>query len=92
MQALRRAACAAITVSVFCGADARDRNLPRQFQRLHHCPATGQPTGPCPGWIIDHRIPLCAGGADAIANLQWQPHAQALDKDDAERRLCRPRK
>lgn len=90
-----RAICAiwvSVALAASAAANARDRNVPRQFQKIHPCPATGQPTGPCPGWIIDHRIPLCAGGADAIANLQWQARAEAIDKDDAERRLCRRKK
>lgn len=36
-------------------------------------PATGQHTGPCKGWAIDHVIPLAVGGCDAVSNLQWLP-------------------
>ena len=28
------------------------------FKREHPCPATHLPTGPCPGYIIDHVIAL----------------------------------
>lgn len=63
-----------------------------EFKRQQPCPATGQPRGACPGWIIDHIIPLCAGGADAPTNMQWQTVAAAKRKDIEERRQCRGRK
>ena len=58
------------------------------FKRAQPCPATGQPRGACPGWIIDHIVPLCGGGADAPANMQWQTVAEARIKDREERRTC----
>lgn len=50
---------------------ARDRNIPAEFQKLYPCPSTGKTTGACPGWERDHIVPLCRGGADTVANLQW---------------------
>ena len=41
-----------------------------------------------PGYIIDHIVPLCAGGPDAVANMQWQTVAQAKAKDRHEKALC----
>ena len=58
------------------------------FKRMQPCPATGQPRDACPGWIIDHIVPLCAGGADAPANMQWQTAANAHLKDLGEWREC----
>jgi hypothetical protein len=49
--------------------------------------ATGFPQGR-PGFVVDHVRPLCAGGADAIANLRWEPLAESRRKDADERRLC----
>lgn len=46
-----------------------------EFRRLYACPATARHTGPCPGWAIDHVIPLAVGGCDAVRNLQWLPGA-----------------
>lgn len=72
-------------------ADAR---IPRShsakaaFQRLYHCPATDRPRGPCPGYVIDHVIPLACGGADDPLNMQWQTTADAKAKDKIERRGC----
>jgi hypothetical protein len=59
------------------------------FVRMHPCPATGAPSGPCPGYVVDHVEPLCAGGADAPANMQWQERDAALEKDREERAICR---
>lgn len=49
--------------------------------------ATGYPQGR-PGYVVDHKIPLCAGGPDAADNLQWQPRAASYQKDVFERTLC----
>lgn len=57
-------------------AEARD-----EFKKLHPCPATGKTTGRCPGYVIDHKVPLKRGGADAPSNMQWQTTAAAKAKD-----------
>ena len=51
------------------------------FKREHPCPATHLPTGPCPGYIIDHVIALKRGGPDTPANMQWQTVEEAKAKD-----------
>lgn len=66
----------------YCGEpkrDARGRILRRAdvlnaFASRYPCPATGLPQRSCPGWAIDHVIPLAVGGCDAVRNLQWLPH------------------
>lgn len=70
-------------------AVARDPAVPREFQRINPCPSTGRTTGACPGWIKDHMIPLCIGGADAVFNMQWQTVEAARAKDRLERDACR---
>lgn len=62
-----------------------------EFQRAHPCPANGATKGPCPGFVVDHREPLCAGGADAPHNMAWQTTEDARIKDKAERAQCRSR-
>lgn len=65
----------------YCGAPARDANgkivrsqaVLRAFQRVYPCPSTGLKTGACPGWAINHTIPLACGGCDSLANLDWMP-------------------
>ncbi len=64
-----------------CGQPARDargaikRNsaVIDAYKRLHPCPATGLSTGACPGWQINHTIPLVSGGCDSVINMSWLP-------------------
>lgn len=60
----------------------RSRPLLESFKQI-----TGYPTGR-PGYVIDHVIPLCAGGVDALTNLQWQEKHASYRKDVYERALC----
>lgn len=64
----------------------------RAFQREQPCPSTGARRGGCPGYVIDHVQPLCAGGADSPQNMQWQTVEDGRRKDAHERRLCRAMK
>jgi len=41
-----------------------------------------------PGHVVDHRIPLACGGADAPSNMQWQTTEEAKAKDKVERQGC----
>lgn len=61
------------------------------FQRVNPCPATGRPRGACPGYVVDHVRPLCAGGADTPANMQWLTATEARRKDAEWLHLCRPK-
>lgn len=81
---------AIIALLAGCATPPHRSNAARHaFARSHPCPATAQPSLPCPGWIIDHIEPLCSGGPDTPANMQWQTVADALKKDIDERRACR---
>lgn len=55
------------------GTIARSRTVTAAFQRQHPCPVNGLKVGACPGWAINHVIPLASGGCDAVSNLQWLP-------------------
>jgi hypothetical protein len=70
-------------------ADARDRAQRTAFFHDHPCPATSETHGACPGWVVDHITPLCAGGADDPGNMQWQELAESKVKDKEEWRTCR---
>ncbi len=48
---------------------------------------TGHPHG-WPGHVVDHRVPLACGGADAPSNMQWQTTDEAKAKDKVERKGC----
>ena len=59
------------------------------FARHNACPATGKFGLSCPGFVVDHIFPLCAGGPDSVANMQWQEIRESYQKDALERKLCR---
>lgn len=70
---------------------ARSASVRAEFQRLNPCPATGQQTGACPGWQVDHREALVCGGRDELANLQWLTVEEHKAKTRVEVKLCRKR-
>jgi hypothetical protein len=89
---LRLAAAFSLALFLIGAADARQprsHSAKATFQRLYHCQSTNKPRGPCPGHVIDHVIPLCAGGADDPLNMQWQTIADAKAKDRVELAECR---
>lgn len=78
-----------ISLPTRASATTRSPTPVREFKRAHPCPATAQARGPCPGYVVDHVVPLCAGGADAPGNMQWQTTEDARAKDREERAQCR---
>ncbi len=74
-----------------CPPVHRSAAVRRAFQRAHPCPATGRTTGACPGYVVDHIVPLCHTGqaGDRTDNMQWQEAHEAQRKDRWERALCR---
>ena len=54
------------------------------FKKLQPCPSTGKHSGSCPGWVIDHVLPLACGGPDAVTNMQWQTFPDSKLKDKWE--------
>jgi hypothetical protein len=88
---LRRCWAALALLICVTGGQAAPRSAVAKadFQRQAPCPATGLHRGKCPGYVIDHIVPLCAGGPDAAANMQWQTVSDAKVKDRKERRQCR---
>lgn len=84
----------------YCGPPERDANgrIKRssyevyKFKKLYPCPVTGQTSGACPDWSVDHPIPLVCGGCDTVGNMQWLPNAiksaaGTLPKDRWEQRV-----
>ena len=66
------------------GRIKRDPAARREFRRQNPCPATGKTYGACPGYVVDHIVPLKRGGADWPENMQWQTRAEAGAKDRVE--------
>ena len=72
----------ALTLAPSSSAAAhRSRAVVNAFKRHHPCPANGNTKGSCPGYVVDHRIALCVGGADTPENMRWQRGDLAADKD-----------
>jgi len=72
-------------------ATPRSSSQRAAFVKQNPCPATatGKTRGKCPGWVVDHIVPLCADGPDHPSNMQWQDVESAQQKDKAERHQCR---
>jgi hypothetical protein len=61
------------------------------FKKANPCPSpeyiASRPMR-CPGFVVDHRVPLCAAGADLPENMAWQEYRASLVKDREERTQC----
>lgn len=53
------------------GRIARSAKARADFAKLKPCPLTAQPQTHCPGWRIDHIVPLKRCGPDTPENMQW---------------------
>lgn len=82
---------ALLIVLVMSSAQATERNttIARQFRKANPCPATGKIQVSCPGYVVDHIVPLCAGGPDTVDNMMWQSRSASYRKDVLERAICR---
>jgi hypothetical protein len=64
------------------------------FVKIHPCPENGSTDvdASCPGWQLNHVVPLANGGCDAVSNLDWmrveiKTCAQPWCRDRYERRI-----
>ncbi len=63
-------------------APKRSRSARSAFRRVYPCPTTGKTTGSCPGYEVDHVVPLACGGRDAPWNMQWLTREENRAKGD----------
>ncbi len=68
--------------SAHCLPTKRSSYQVRLFKKI-----TGYPHGR-KGYVVDHIVPLCAGGADKPSNMQWQTIAESKIKDIDEVQYC----
>ena len=59
---------------------SRDPAQRRRFHKNNPCPSTGRTSGACPGYHVDHIVPLACGGADHPSNMQWLTARANLSK------------
>lgn len=55
------------------GDISRSWKARNEFRRRWPCPTGAGLYEPCPGWHIDHIIPLSCSGLDSVSNMQWLP-------------------
>ena len=79
-------ACAPFASAYAAAAPSRAEIL---FRLSNPCPASGQTSGACKGYVIDRIVPVVCGGAEDPSNMQWQTLAEAKEKDKWERIGCR---
>lgn len=80
---------AMLVLSAVLSAAERSGAQRAEFMRHNPCPANGNSRGTCPGHVVDHITPLCAGGEDRPHNMQWQTIDEGKRKDKEEHRQCR---
>jgi hypothetical protein len=66
------------------GRFIRSTKAKDDFMKAHPCPSTGRQSGACPGYVIDHVVPLKRGGPDDPRNMEWQTVQAAKEKDKTE--------
>jgi hypothetical protein len=74
------------------GRIVRSETAKDDFKSSNPCPSNGHRSGSCPGYVIDHIMPLACGGADDKTNMQWQSKAEGKAKDKWERNGCQVNK
>lgn len=91
---MRGAVLALLLIASTWPYDGLSRDLRQRyaFRKDNPCPVTGKTRGACPGYVVDHIQPLCAGGADHPSNMQWLTVEAARAKDRPLLRECRARK
>jgi hypothetical protein len=85
---------AVLVLFVALSAHARDPAQVRAFRKENPCPATSKRVGACPGWVVNHRWPLCLQplfrvDLDAPWNMEWEEKKGSYKSDAEERAACK---
>jgi hypothetical protein len=75
--AIALAVCVILPISA-SAKEHRSTSVKREFQLTHPCPATGLTSGPCPGYVKDHVLPL--GCAVLILSLTDSGRRSAMQR------------
>ncbi len=67
----------------------RSQKEVRAFRVENPCPVTNRRSGACPGFQVDHKRPLCAGGEDSVSNMHWLSTEDHRFKTLVDARECR---
>lgn len=91
-RSLVRVVLSLLALGIVADADARiarSQTEVRAFRKEHPCPSTQKVRGRCPGYQVDHVIPLCAGGQDHRSNMHWLSLEDHRWKTFIDARECR---
>lgn len=62
-------------------AKKRNPSARKAFMLTSPCPSTNKFKGACPGYVVDHIVPIKRGGGDHPYNMQWQTLQESKQKD-----------
>jgi hypothetical protein len=79
--AIALAVCVILPISA-SAKEHRSTSVKREFQLTHPCPATGLTSGPCPGYVKDHVVPLTDRPHQEVST-ELVNAATAVEADDA---------
>ncbi len=91
-QSFVRVVLALLALGMVAEVDARiprSQAEVRAYRKEHPCPSTEKVRGACPGYQVDHVIPLCAGGPDHRSNMHWLSVEDHRWKTFVDARECR---
>lgn len=80
---------AALALGACCHSPRRSHAVREAFIAAHPCPVASAPHARCPGFQVDHVIPLCAGGADDPSNMQWLSLDEHIAKTRRDVAACK---
>jgi hypothetical protein len=78
-----------LTREQLCSRSTRERRHVSEATKRAVLASYGVPWSARGGYEVDHRVPLCVGGSNDVANLWAQPSPSYEAKDRVEAHVCR---